>query len=84
MNDTNPRAELMMIQMIQQKTPLDRLAMGCSMFDFSRQLVWDSLIRDNPRMTDAELRREIFLRFYGDDFDGEHRRTIAEYLMGGK
>ena len=80
MNDTSPQIEAKMIQMIRLKTPIERLKMGCSMFDFSKQLVTNSILRENPNLSPAFFRRELFLRFYGNEFDPVHREKIAKYF----
>lgn len=80
MNDTSPKMKEKMIEMIQAKTPEERLAMGCSMFDFSKQLVLSSLKMRKPPLSSQELRRELFLRFYGCDFGYAAKKKILEHL----
>ena len=80
MNDTHPQIEMKIIEMIQRKTPAERLAMGCSMFDFSKQLVTDSIRKEKPNLLPALLQRELFLRFYGSEFDPARREKIAKYF----
>lgn len=80
MNDTDAKMNAKMMEMIQKKTSQERLAMGCSMFDFAKRLVVSSLLKDNPNLSPAMLRKELFLRFYGNDFDAKQRQKIIEYL----
>ncbi len=80
MKDTSPRMALQMEQMLQQKTAAERLLMGCSMFDFSKELVVSAVLRENPHLSAAEIKQEIFLRFYGNDFGPESRQKMIQHL----
>jgi len=72
-----------MREMIRRKTPEERLRMGCSMFDFSKSLVVNAILRERPNLSPAELRGELFLRFYGNDFAPARREKILAHLAGG-
>ena len=76
MNDTRPEVAEKMMLLYSQKAPVERLVMGCSMFDFSRQLVISSLRQGDVPLSSADLRRQLFLRFYGTDFDARTRSEI--------
>ena len=80
MNDTNPKIMEKMREMIRAKTPGERLAMGCSMHDFCKRLVAGAILRENPKLSPAALRRELFLRFYGNDFDDVRKEKIIQHL----
>ena len=80
MNDTSPEVAQRMMEMFRRKAPAERLAMGCSMFDFSKQLVIHSLLEEEPRLSPQELRERLFLRFYGNDFNGEQREKILRFI----
>ena len=41
--------------------------MGCSMYETSKQIVKDSIIAKEPGLSDEELNKRIFRRFYGYD-----------------
>ena len=81
MNDTHPRVNQKIVEMMRRKAPEERLALGCSMFDFSKQLVMSSLREENPSLSPASLRQELFLRFYGNDFDSRAREKITFHLI---
>ena len=83
MNDTPPKIAEKMREMIRRKTPEERLRMGCSMFDFSKSLVVNAILRERPNLSPAELRGELFLRFYGNDFAPARREKILAHLAGG-
>lgn len=80
MNDTSPKIAKKMGELIQKKTPEERLKMGCSMYDFSKRLITHSILEERPGLSTAELRRELFLKFYGNDFNPKQRQEILEHL----
>ncbi len=78
MNDTNPEIKKHFIEMIMKKSGEQRLKMGFSMFNMARQQVISSIKRDKPDANIQEIRKGIFLRFYGQDFSSEE---LAKILM---
>ena len=80
MNDTTPSIAEKMEEMLRGKSPSERLSMGCSMFDLSKQLVESSVLRENPAVSYTDLRKELFLRFYGSDFNLVQQRKILSHL----
>lgn len=80
MNDTSPEMTAKMREMILRKAPADRLRMGCSMYDFSKRLVVNAILRERPNLLPNALRGELFRRFYGNDFGIAQREKILERL----
>ena len=80
MNDTSRQSLEKMRRLIHAKTPEERLKMGCSMHDFSKQLVIHALLEHEPGLSPSALRRELFLKFYGNDFSPQKRLEILERL----
>lgn len=80
MNDTTPKIAIKMEQLLQEKTPTERLVMGCSMFDLSKDLVLNSIRNNSPNISGVCLRQELFLRFYGNDFNVVQQQKITQYL----
>ena len=76
MNDTSPLVESVFLEMMMRKSGQERLMMGFSMFEMARKQVVASIKRDNPNVGTKDIRREIFLRFYGQDFSLEEREKI--------
>lgn len=81
MNDTSPRMVARMRDMILQKLPEERLRLGCSMFDFSKKLVTMGILREHPDASPTLVRKELFQRFYGDDFDARQQEKIVSHLV---
>ncbi len=67
--DTPPEVEERYRTMLMQRTGEERLIMGCAMRDTARKLVEASLREQNPLATEADIRKGVFLRFYGHEFD---------------
>ena len=66
--------------MLMAKTNPERLMMGLSMNKMAREMVLASILAKNPHITHNELRREIFLRFYKNDFPASQIQNILPTL----
>jgi hypothetical protein len=80
MKDTSPEVEEVYNKMIMEKTGEERLKMGFSMFDFARKQAIASIKKDHPDSDKEELRKKLFLRFYGGDFSQEELRKIIQKI----
>jgi hypothetical protein len=80
MKDTPPDVERRYRAMLLQRSGAERLKMGCSMFATARALAIASVLEKEPSAPPAAVRRALFLRFYGADFDAEARERIAARL----
>ena len=76
MNDTHPEAAAQFRNLMKAKTNEQRLLMGCSMFDTAKQIVKSSIYGQQPEITPEEMKKEIFLRFYGQDFSQADKDKI--------
>ena len=76
MNDTPLEMDARYRAMLMQRTGEELLIMGCAMRDTARALVEASLREHNPNAPVETIRKGVFLRFYGDEFDGETRAKI--------
>jgi hypothetical protein len=66
--------------MLLARSAEERLKMACSMGATARALVRASVLARDPHATPAAVRRQLFLRFYGNDFDAPERERILEWL----
>lgn len=80
MSDTSPEMEARYRAMLLARSPEERLRMACSMFSSARRLVVASILAANPSASPAVIRGELFLRFYGHEFDEEARQRILARL----
>ena len=80
MDDTSPEISEKIYEMIREKTPIERLKMGCSMYQTSKYLVTNAILRENPQISAIGLRQALFLRFYGQDFDPIQTEKILHHL----
>jgi hypothetical protein len=76
MNDTPPSVQARYRKLLMQRSGEERLKMGCDMFDTARALMKASL----TAQTSTELKKQIFLRTYGSDFDVETATRILRTL----
>jgi hypothetical protein len=82
MNDTPPEIEWKYLEMLLERSREERLKMGCSMHATAQALVRASVLEKAPLASPAPLRRALFLRFYGHEFDSEARDKILLALEG--
>ena len=80
MNDTSPQIELRYRNLLLQRSGEERLKMGCSMYAAARALVLASILEKNPDASKATIRRELFLRFYGQEFTDRMRAKLLRAL----
>ncbi len=76
MTDTPPDIDERYRAMLMQRTGEERLIMGCAMRDTARAFVEASLREQAPQATVATIRKGLFLRFYGHEFDAPARDKI--------
>ena len=81
MNDTAPEIEALFNQMMMKKSGQERMMMGFSMFDLARKQVEARIRADKPNANGQEIRREIFLCFYGHEFSPEGRDKILKQIL---
>ncbi|MCP4263757.1 MAG: hypothetical protein GY774_40550 [Planctomycetes bacterium] len=81
MNDTNPEMAVRFRELMMSKTGQERLLMGCSMYDTAKEIVRSSIYNNHPGITEADMRREIFLRFYGQEFSRAEREKLISVLV---
>jgi len=77
MNDTSPEIENYIRLKMQNKSSIERLKMGFSMFETARNLIKNSI----PPETDSLEKKIIMLRrMYSSDFSTEEIKTIENHL----
>lgn len=78
MNDTHPKMAAKIQALYMQRTGEERMMMCLEMFDFARQLMIANLKAQG--YSGVELRKQIFLRTYQDDFSEEALKKICQRL----
>jgi hypothetical protein len=76
MNDTSPDMDARYRIMLMQRTGEERLIMGCAMRDTARAFVEASIREQARQATPEAVRKGLFLRFYGHEFDAETQAKI--------
>ena len=80
MFDTHPDIAVRFRDLMMSKTGQQRLLMGCSMYDTAKQIVLSAIYNSQPGITDEEMKKEIFLRFYGREFSRADREKFLSSL----
>ena len=81
MNDTVPEIESRFHQMMMKKSGQERLKMGFSMFNVARRQVEASIKVNKPNADIRDIRKGIFLRFYGHEFSPEEQEKILKRIL---
>lgn len=76
MKDTPPEVDARYRAMLMQRSGEERLQMGCAMRETARALVEASILEHDPQATPEAVRKGLFLRFYGQEFDADSREKI--------
>ena len=76
MKDTPPEMDARYQTMLMQRSGEERLTMGCAMRETARALVEASIREQDPQATPEAVRKGLFLRFYGHEFDADNREKI--------
>lgn len=84
MNDTTPAIAQRYRTLLLARSGEERLKMGCSMHATAQALVLAAVRERHPQASPAAVRRELFLRFYGQDFDSATRAKILLALGEGE
>lgn len=80
MKDTPAGIERKFRQMLLRRSGEERLKMGCSMHAAARALAKASISQQHQDAQAHELKRLVFLRIYGNDFEPEERERIASAI----
>ena len=81
MFDTHPDVAIRFRDLMMSKSGQQRLLMGCSMYDTAKKIVRSAIYNSRPEITDQEMKKEIFLRFYGKDFSRADREKFLSALV---
>ena len=80
MKDTPPEMDARYRDMLMQRSGEERLMMGCAMRETARALVEASIREQDPQATPEAVRKGLFLRFYGHEFDANSREKILDAI----
>ena len=80
MNDTHPEVAAHFRDLMRAKSNEQRLLMGCSMYDTAKEIVRSAICSQHPCITASQMRREIFIRFYGLELSQANKVKILSAL----
>lgn len=80
MKDTNPAIEEMFFNMMMARNGVERLRMGFEMYEMARRIVIASILKDNPEISERNMKISLFNRFYGNDLSPETRKMFIERI----
>ena len=77
MNDTPPDVDAAFTAMFATLSPSERVRMMSEMFDTARRILVSGIRADQPDISDIELKVQVFLRTYRDDYGSAERDWIV-------
>lgn len=80
MKDTSDAVERRYRELLLKRSGEERLKMGCSMHASAQAMVRAAALATEPTASAAALKKALFLRFYGQDFDIAARKRILRAL----
>lgn len=80
MRDTSSGVEQLYRDLLLQRSGEERLKMGFSMHQLAKSLVLAAIRQEHPHASAALLRRELFIRFYGADFEEPALTRVASAI----
>jgi hypothetical protein len=80
LNDTSPEMAERFRRVLRERSGSDRVRIVSDMFEMARALVTASVKAQRPEISDADLRGEVFRRFYASDFTPEDLASIVDRL----
>ena len=84
MNDTSSKIKQLYNEMLLSKSPLERLRMASGMYDSVKQLAISGILKEKQHLDPSRLRRELFLRIYGNDFSVTEIERIMKKISNMK
>jgi len=80
MMDTHDSVKKRFYEMMMSRSSVERLRMGCSMFDSAKEIVRSSIMCHDPQSSSSEIKKKIFLRLYEKDFNPDQKKRIVGTL----
>jgi hypothetical protein len=80
MTDTPMRMEKRYQEMILSRTPAERLKMASGMYDSGKKLVISGIQKEGRLLNASQLRAQLFLRMYGNDFSATEIEKIMSRI----
>jgi len=81
MNDTTAHMREKQLEIIFKMTNKQRFEEGIKMIDFVRNVVENSIKKQNPTISKIDLKIAVFKRYYGNDFDEQEQKRIIDYFI---
>ena len=80
MTDTSPEIEALWLEMWKKTTPAQRVRMGSDMFSAAKTMAMAGIRKEIGHDDPKEMRRRLFMRFYGTDFTPEETERILRHM----
>lgn len=80
MEDTSPETQKMIKELWLLKSDSEKIHITVEMFELFRTFVRSGILNEKPDISKKELEKEVFKRFYKNDFsESEMRKIVATF-----
>lgn len=80
MKDTYEEMKTKQLEFLLSKTPQERFLIGIRMIEDGINIVRQSIINNNPDISEQELKKLVFKRCYANDFSDQEMKQIIANL----
>lgn len=80
MKDTSPDMEQLQRELIMRLTPGERMLMAMDMYQTAKTIVEAGIRARHGDLPPREMRRRVFLQFYGNDLPPEQIEEILKQI----
>jgi hypothetical protein len=80
MNDTSDEARKKQLEIIFSKSREERLLMGLQMMEDARQMVMNGIRKQNPGISEADLKITFINRYYKNDLSEKYLMDVAQWI----
>ena len=80
MKDTKPEILELQRKILEKKSYEEKFLMSIDMYETSKSFVRSAIQNEIPNISEQELRRELFRRFYKNDFSKIEMEKIIRLL----
>lgn len=80
MNDTPAHIHKKQLEIILSKPMNERLLMGLQMMEDGRQFMLNRIKRQNPDISEVEMKIEFIRQYYKDDLTEHYLENVAKWI----
>jgi hypothetical protein len=76
----SPKRAMEVRKLVMAMSPSERGKLSLQLFAAERNRITQIILKENPGISAGGIRRELFLKLYGNDFSAEEKEKIIKCL----